>query len=126
MAEFSKILLSGSTDGQGISITATTPGGGTVIHTAVSGPTPGSYDEVWAYAYSTVTTTAQLNMSIGPTTNTGSRWSYTVSAGDPAGLHLVAPGLVISNAMQTKCWVTTADAFRIFGYANRILVTTAT
>jgi hypothetical protein len=47
MATFSKVLLSGSTNGASVLVAATsTPG--TTIHTAVSGTS--SLDEIWLYA----------------------------------------------------------------------------
>ena len=53
MATFSKITLSGSTDGRGIRI-ANTATPGTTIHTASTVAT--TYDEIWLYAQNADTT----------------------------------------------------------------------
>jgi len=50
MGTYSKIILSGSTDGEGIKVTGTTPSKGSVIHTAVTGAAQ-SLDEVWLYGF---------------------------------------------------------------------------
>tara|TARA_Y100000310_G_scaffold345703_1_gene468514 strand:+ start:3832 stop:4197 length:366 start_codon:yes stop_codon:yes gene_type:complete len=118
MPTFSKIILSGSTDGEGIAVTATTASQGTTIHTAVTGAAE-SIDEIYIYAYSAVTTIATLSLAIGPTTATGSRLSYTVTADDLSGLHLVYPGIPLRNAKVVKAYATTADVFNLFGFANR-------
>ena len=59
MATYTKAILSGSTDGKQILVTATTSSG-TTIHTAVSGTT--NIDEVWLYA--TNNDTASVNLTI--------------------------------------------------------------
>ena len=118
MGTYSRIILSGSTDGQGILAAATTPAGGTLLHTAVTGAADSS-DEVWLYAHCNVTTAATIKIAVGPTTATGSRFSLFVTAGDVQGLLLVTPGLPLRNAKTVKAWVTTANAFTMFGYVNR-------
>ena len=117
MGTYSKIILSGSTDGQGIRITATTPSG-TIVHTCVTGAAE-SIDEMWVYGHSTVTTTAQIVFAFGVTTATGSRLTHTVSAGDKAGLILMIPGLVGRNTKILKASATSTDRFNLFGYVNR-------
>ena len=118
MGTYSKIILSGSTDGQGIALTVTAPSTGAVIHTCVTGAAE-SIDEMWMYAYSTVTTQVALNYSIGPTTATGSRVVHNITGDELGGLHLIAPGLVGRNAKVLKAWVTTAAKVNIFGFVNR-------
>lgn len=118
MGTYSKIVLSGSTDGEGIAVTGTTPSQGTVIHTAVTGAAD-SIDEVWLYAYATVTTAVEVSLAIGPTTATGSRITHTVTGDDKKGLYLLYPGLPLRNAKVIKAFVTAADNTNIFGYVNR-------
>ena len=117
MGKFSKIILSGSTDGQGIVISATTPTG-TILHTAITGQTD-AYDEVWLYAYSAATIAQSLTLMVGVTTATGSRLTHTIPADDLNGLVLIYPGLPIKNAKVIKGSATTAAAFNMFGFANR-------
>lgn len=119
MATFSKIILSGSTNGQGIPVTATTASQGSLLHTAVTG-SAGSVDEVYVYVHSTVTTIATIKFAYGPTTATGSRFSYTVTADDLSGLHLAFPGLVMNGAIALKAYATTANIINCFGFVNRL------
>ena len=118
MGTWSKIILSGSTDGEGIPVTGLTPSQGTVIHTAVTGVTDSVY-EILLYAYSSATVTRELGIAIGPTTATGSRYTHTLPAGELIGLQPVMPGLVLRNAKVIKAFVTVADAVNLFGWVNR-------
>ena len=116
MGTWSKIVLSGSTAGQGISVTGTSASQGTVVHTA---PAANGLDEVILYAHSTVTTAAVISFMVGPTTALGSRYTHTLPADDLAGLQPVMPGLVLTATTVVKAFVSSVDAVRIFGWANR-------
>ena len=62
MATYSRVLLSGSTNGKPIPVAATaTPG--TTIHTAVSGTS--SFDEVYAWASNVTGSAATLTIEWG-------------------------------------------------------------
>ena len=117
MGTFSKIILSGSTDGQGIAIAGTTPSANTLVHTAATGAAS-SVDEVYIYAYSTVTTPIAITL-LWSTTGAGNRFTYTITGDDLGGLHLISPGLVLRNAKNIAAFVTTANVASIFGYVNR-------
>lgn len=64
---FVKRKLSGSTDGKAIKVAATASTG-TTIHTAVSGTTAGTFDEIWLWAYNSHTTGVTLTIEFGGTT----------------------------------------------------------
>ena len=117
MGTFSKIILSGSTDGQGIDVTGTTPSAGTVIHTAVTGAAD-SIDEIYVYAFANVTTAVEVGLHWGATAS-GSRLVYTITGDDLGGLHLISPGLVLRNAKVVKAYVTAVGLAAVFGYVNR-------
>ena len=118
MGTWSKIILSGSVDGQSIVVTGSAPSLGKVIHTAVTGAAA-SLDEVIIYAYNTVTTAREISFAIGPTTATGSKYTHTLPAVDFGGLQPVMPGLVLRNAKVIKAFVTADSGVQVFGWVNR-------
>lgn len=115
MANFNKILLSGSTNGRPIAIidTAAT---GTLIHTSLSGST--QYDEVyvWAHNYGTATTTARLTVEFGGTSGTD-QIHYDMYGGDHL---LIVPGTPFNGSVAVRAFATASTIFRVYGYANRI------
>lgn len=120
MGTWSKILLSGSTNGQGISVTGLTPSTGTLVHTAITG-SGGAVDSVILYAHNTVTTARELSLAIGPTTAPNSRYTQVLPALDLAGVQPVMPGLIVNNAQQIRAYATAVDGVRVFGWVNRFV-----
>ena len=114
MATFSKIPLSGSTNGRGILVAATTTPG-TLIHTAVSGTT--SFDEVWLYCQNTSTSSVALDIEFGGTT-TADNIEITILG--ESGLVLVVPGLFLNNSLVVRAWAGTTNVLAIHGYVNRV------
>jgi len=118
MATFSKIALSGSTDGKMIQVSATaTPG--TTIHTGSTTAT--TYDEIWLYAVNSDTTARKLTIEWGGTTSPTDLIEFTVPA--ESGLYLVVPGLVIkgnATALIVRAFAATTAVINIAGYVNRI------
>lgn len=114
MATFSKIPLSGSTNGKGILVAATaTPG--TLIHTAVSGTT--SFDEIWLYCQNTSTSSVALDVEYGGTA-TADQIEITIPG--ESGLVLVVPGLFLNNGLVVRAWAGTTNVLAIHGYVNRV------
>tara|TARA_Y100000310_G_scaffold41223_1_gene38660 strand:+ start:3066 stop:3431 length:366 start_codon:yes stop_codon:yes gene_type:complete len=118
MGTYSKIILSGSTDGEGISVSGSAPSLGAIIHTAVTGAAQ-SIDEIWAYAWNSVTTAVELTVAIGVSTATQSRFTQTITADDKKGLVLVMPGLVLRNTKVVRWSVTADNTVHAFGFVNR-------
>lgn len=118
MATFSKITLSGSTDGRAILVAATaTPG--TTIHTASSTAT--TFDEIWLYAQNTDTTDRKLTVEWGSTSAPGDLIEQTITA--ESGLVLVVPGLVLkgnASPLVVRAFAATTNVLTIHGYVNRI------
>jgi len=118
MATFSKLTLSGSTDGRPVKVAATaTPG--TTIHTGSATAT--TYDEVWLYAQNTDTTDRKLTIEFGGTTSPDDLIEFTVKAEN--GLYLVVPGLVLKGngtPLVIRAFAATANVLTISGYVNRI------
>jgi len=118
MATFSKITLSGSTDGRAIKV-AQTATAGTTIHTGSATAT--TYDEVWLYAMNTDTTDRKLTIEWGGVSAPDDLIEFTVKA--ESGLYLIVPGLVLkgnATPLVVRAFAATADVVTILGYVNRI------
>jgi len=118
MATFSKIALSGSTDGRLIKVAATATAG-TTIHTGSSTAT--TFDEVWLYAVNSDSTDRKLTIEFGGTSSPDDLIEQTITA--ESGLLLVVPGLVIkgnATALVVRAFAATANVVMIGGYVNRI------
>jgi hypothetical protein len=118
MATFSKLTLSGSTDGRPVKIAQTaTPG--TTIHTASATAT--TFDEVWLYAMNTDTSARKLTIEWGSTSSPDDLIELTVAA--ESGLVLVVPGLVLkgnATPLVVRAFAATTNVVTILGYVNRI------
>ena len=113
MANFTKELLSGSTNGRGIKVGATsTPG--TMIHTADGTAT----DEVWIYAMNTSASSETLTLEWGGTTDPDDLIEITLAASP--GLTLIVPGLPLDGGVVVRAFAGTADVVTVHGYVNRI------
>ena len=116
MATFSKVLLSGSTNGKAIKVAATATAG-TTIHTAVSGSA--SLDEVWLYAHNSSASAVKLTLEWGEATAPDGNIEINIGA-EGTGLVLVAPGLLLQNSLVVKAFAGTANVVTLTGYVNRI------
>lgn len=115
MAIFSKLPLSGSTNGRQILVAATsTPG--TLVHTAVSGTS--SLDEIWIYAVNTSTTSTKLTIEYGGTTAPNDHLEITITG--ESGLVIITPGLVLNNSLVVRAFAGTTNVIALSGYVNRI------
>lgn len=118
MATFAKTTLSGSTDGRGILVSATSSAG-TTIHT---GPTnTAHFHEVWLYAQNYDTTDRKLTVQWGGTTAGTDDIEFTVKAEN--GLYLIVPGLILkgnATALVVRAFAATGTAIVIHGYVNTI------
>lgn len=118
MATFSKITLSGSTDGRAVKV-AQTATAGTLIHTASSTTT--TYDEVWLYAQNTDTTAIKLTIEFGGTSAPDDLIEVTVQP--ESGLVLVVAGLVLkgnATPLVVRAFAGSANLITIHGFVNRI------
>jgi hypothetical protein len=118
MATFSKIALSGSTDGKLIKVAATATAG-TTIHTGSATAT--TFDEVWLYAVNSDTTDRKLTIEWGGTSAPDDLIEQTITA--ESGLILVVAGLVIkgnATPLVVRAFAASANVVMIGGYVNRI------
>jgi hypothetical protein len=119
MATYSKVLLSGSTQGQPITVVATASTGTTIHSTGTSNTI---IDEVWLYANNTSTSPALLTVQFGGTGAVQHAKPITLApqSGDVlivAGLPLTGTG---SAANTIAAFAATASVITISGYINRI------
>ena len=115
MAQITKRLLSGSTNGRGIKVAAiATPG--TLLHTAVTGTA--DLDEIWIYAVNSSATDRLLTIELGGVTDPDDQVEFTLSAQD--GLYLVIPGFVLNNAVVVRAFAAVANVIVCYGYVHRI------
>jgi hypothetical protein len=113
MATFSKLKLSGSTDGKQIKVAATATAG-TTIHTSHAT----ALDEVWLFAVNSDTTARKLTIEWGEATAPDGNIEVTIPA--ESGYLMVVPGLVLTNSLVVKAFAATANVILINGYCNRI------
>lgn len=113
MATYSKLKLSGSTDGKGIKVVQTATAG-TTIHTAHAT----DLDEIWIYAVNSSTSDVKLTLEWGEATAPDGNIEVTIPAEN--GLVLVAPGLLLTNSLVVKAFAGTANVIIIHGYVHRI------
>lgn len=118
MATFSKLTLSGSTDGKQIKVAATsTPG--TTLHTASSTTT--TFDEIWLYAVNSDTTARKLTIEWGGTSAPDDLIELTILP--ESGLVTVVSGLVLkgnATPLVVRAFAASANVILISGYVNRI------
>jgi hypothetical protein len=119
MATFSKVKLSGSTDGKAIKVAATASTG-TTIH--ATGTSASILDEVWLYAYNSSASAVVLTVQFGGTTSVDNDIKLSIPA--TSGLTLVVPGLILSGtgsaANTVYAYAGTTNVITISGYVNRI------
>lgn len=119
MATFTKVKLSGSTEGKGIKVVQTASTGTTIHATGTSSTT---IDEIWLYAYNGHTADVALTVQFGGTTSPDN--DITVTIPFKSGLVLVVPGLMLtgtgSAANTVYAYAGTANVVTISGYVNRI------
>ena len=117
MATYSRVLLSGSTNGRAIPVAATaTPG--TTIHTAVSGTS--SFDEVYAWVSNVTGSAATLTIEWGGVTDPGDHMVKALSIPANSPPIPIITGQVLNNALVVKAFSGTASALNITGFCNRI------
>ena len=119
MATFTKVALSGSTQGKGIKVVATASTG-TTIH--ATGTSSTIIDEVWLYAYNSSTGPVALTVEFGGTTAPDN--NIKIDIPPTSGLTLVVPGLILTGTGAAANTVTafagTANVVTLSGYVNRI------
>lgn len=112
-----KRKLSGSTDGKPIKVVATATTG-TTIHTAVSGTTAGTFDEIWLWAFNSSSANVVLTVEFGGTTAPDQNIVVTIPA--QSGLVPVIPGLILQNGAVVTAFAGSANVVTLSGFVNTI------
>jgi len=113
-----KRIFSDSVDGMGIKVAATATAG-TDIHTAVAGTTPGTYDEIYLWAYNGHTSAVTLTIEFGD--NTAPDHNIVVSLASKSGLIPIIPGLILQNGKTVKAFASEANVVTISGFVNQMV-----
>jgi hypothetical protein len=116
MASYTKVKLSGSTNGRGIKVAATSTAG-TTIHTTGTA----NIDEVWLYAYNSDTVARTLTIEWGGTSAPDDNQKINIPS--LSGLTLVVPGLCLypsGSGLTVAAFASVTNVIVITGFVNRI------
>lgn len=106
--------LSGSTNGLGVKVAATTSTG-TTIHTAVTGTD--DWDEIRLYAVNTSTSASKLTIEWGTTTAADGNIEQVIQPED--GLILIVPRLRLQNGLLVTAFAADANVILLLGDVDR-------
>ena len=123
MASVVRMNLSGSTDGKGINLAATsTPGN--LIHTATSSTTPGAgviWDEIWLWiSYDTLNALPEVTIEFGDATAPDHNIRFQPQYHSTP--RLIVAGMILQNSTTVRGFASatlTGNAV-VTGYVNRI------
>jgi len=117
---WSKIILSGSVDGQPLIITGILATTAKLVHTAIAGVI--NFDEVFVWAYNVATADRLLTVRWAATATTAGQSLRHIKQTIPAedGLHLVIPGLPLRNGNVVRAFATANGDLGLLGYAHRV------
>jgi len=118
MASYTRVLLSGSTDGLPINVTGTATGSANTIHTAVSGSA--SFDELYLWVSNTSASDCTLTIEWGSATDPGGLLMKSVVVPANCGPTPFSFGQVLNNAKVVKACAQTTAVLNITGFVNRI------
>jgi hypothetical protein len=113
MATFSKVKLSGSTNGRNVKVAATATLG-TTVHTAHAT----ALDELWLWAVNSDTSDRKLTIEFGGVSSPDDLIEQTIPA--ESGLVLIVPGLLVTGAVVVTAFASSANVVLVNGYVNRI------
>lgn len=117
MATYSRVLLSGSTNGRAI-IVVQTATAGTLLHTAIAGTA--SFDEIYLWVSNVTGAAATLTIEWGGVTDPGDHMVKALSVPANSSPVAIATGQVLNNSLVVRAFSGTASALNITGFVNRI------
>lgn len=116
MATYSKILLSGSTNGKPIAVAATATLG-TTIHTAIAGTT--ALDEIWLWATNVSGSAVNLTIEWGGAGDANLAMK-TISIPALTRIQII-DGQLLQNALVVTAFAGTTNVINLTGYVHRIV-----
>ena len=117
MASFSRLALSGSTNGKPIKISATgSPG--TLIHTAINSVS--SFDEIYLWVVNNTSGAATLTIEWGGVKDPDDLLCKETSISANSAPAVVIAGATLNAGLSIRAYSNTANALNLIGYVNRI------
>lgn len=117
MAQVTKRMLSGSTNGRGILVVATaTPG--TLIHTSTASTNAGTWDEIWLYAFNSNNADVAITIELGGVTVPND--NIKVAIPFQQGRFLVLDGAILQNGAVVRAWGSSGSLIVVTGFVNQI------
>lgn len=113
---WTKVKLSGSTDGKGIKVAATASPGDQVHQADAS-----ALDEIHLWAVNSQSAEVKLTLQYGGVATPDNDIEVTISG--EAGLVYVLPGFLLTNSLNLKAFAGTTNVLVLYGYVNRITTT---
>ena len=110
-----KIVLSGSSYGAPIQVSATSIGSGTTIHTASNTMSAGLGDEVVLYAANIDSVSHALVLGLGGT-SVAYQLDFTIG---PNSTQQILPGALLQNSLVIYAAADLTNKINIFGYVIR-------
>src|SRR5262245_38808879 len=112
MATYSRVLLSGSTNGRNIPVAATaTPG--TVLHVAISGTS--GFDEIYLFCANVTGAAATLTIEFGGVLDPGDHLVKSYSVPANSAPIPICTGVCLNNGLTVRAFSGTASALNISG-----------
>lgn len=115
MSTYTKLKLSGSTDGMPIKVVQVATAGDT-IHTAHAT----ALDEIWLWVTNTDTVERTLTIEYGGATDPDNLICKAVPIPLSSAPILICAGLLLTNSKVVKAFASSASKLLITGYVNRI------
>jgi len=115
MTTFTKLKLSGSTDGKGILVSGSASGEAVTLHTAHAT----ALDEIWLYAINSQAASVKTTLEWGETTDPNGHIEVTVPG--ESGLYLISPGLLLTNSLVATAFASASSIIVFHGFVNRII-----
>jgi hypothetical protein len=115
MATYTKVKLSGSTDGKPVKIAATATAG-TTVHTAHAT----ALDEIWIWLTNTDTSDRTVTIEFGSVTDPDGLILKTVTLPANSFPTPVITGQILTNSMVVGIFASSANKVLATGYVNRV------